>query len=442
MQNPQDLSVGFSRLDVTPPLGIGIPGYFEHRVAETILDPIQVTAVAIQDAEKRQAVLLTLDVIGIDIEDADNFVKHIAAENNLDESAIFLACTHTHTGPSISLSRFKPIPAYNEFLMYKLADATKLALADCKPATLSCGHRELKDFTFVRRYKMRDGHVQTWAKYMDPELVAPADEADETVQLIRFSRDAAPDILLVNFQTHPDLVSGTGLSADFPKYVCETLELALPGIKCAYFNGAQGDLTPFNVWQPAEKAMKKSIASATHVGRAIAGTALQIYGNMQPVEATKIGFSREWIKCEMQKDNSRLEEAENIIRLSKTGEIKSLNLGHLETPTLAEAYRLKRLANKPSAMDLPVSVIQAGMLAFVGLPGEPFNALGRRIKASSPFDMTFVCCVTHGGGGYFPTAEAYVEGGYEPYNSNFRAGVGEKLVEQALETLKKLHTTY
>ena len=34
------LKVGFSRLDVTPPLGTDISGYFVRRIADGMLDPL------------------------------------------------------------------------------------------------------------------------------------------------------------------------------------------------------------------------------------------------------------------------------------------------------------------------------------------------------------------------------------------------------------------
>jgi hypothetical protein len=41
------LKAGFARLDVTPPLGVPLAGYYEKRIADGVLDPIQVNAVAV-----------------------------------------------------------------------------------------------------------------------------------------------------------------------------------------------------------------------------------------------------------------------------------------------------------------------------------------------------------------------------------------------------------
>ena len=55
-----DLSVGFSRLDVTPPLGINLRGYFHQRLCEGILDALEVNAVALKK-DNSTVVMITLD---------------------------------------------------------------------------------------------------------------------------------------------------------------------------------------------------------------------------------------------------------------------------------------------------------------------------------------------------------------------------------------------
>ena len=45
------LKAGFARLDVTPPLGTSITGYFYPRISDGILDPIYLNAIALSDGE-------------------------------------------------------------------------------------------------------------------------------------------------------------------------------------------------------------------------------------------------------------------------------------------------------------------------------------------------------------------------------------------------------
>ena len=50
-----------------------------------------------------------------------------------------------------------------------------------------------------------------------------------------------------------------------------------------------------------------------------------------------------------------------------------------------------------------------------------------------------VCCQTNGCEGYYPTSEAYDQGGYEPRNTRFVKGVGETISEAGTALLKRLY---
>ena len=43
------LKAGFARVDITPPFGVSVQGYFEPRTAKGVLDPLLATAVAFDD---------------------------------------------------------------------------------------------------------------------------------------------------------------------------------------------------------------------------------------------------------------------------------------------------------------------------------------------------------------------------------------------------------
>ena len=64
------MKAGFARLDITPPFGTCISGYFNERRADGILDPLQAHAIAITDGE-RTAAVVSLDVIGINQQNMD-----------------------------------------------------------------------------------------------------------------------------------------------------------------------------------------------------------------------------------------------------------------------------------------------------------------------------------------------------------------------------------
>ena len=49
---------GFARVDVTPPLGTELAGYFEKRLARDVCDPVELNALAFGNGEDRVLLLL------------------------------------------------------------------------------------------------------------------------------------------------------------------------------------------------------------------------------------------------------------------------------------------------------------------------------------------------------------------------------------------------
>ena len=96
-----------------------------------------------------------------------------------------------------------------------------------------------------------------------------------------------------------DTVNGDFISSDFPGWMRRTVETAIPGTKCIFFNGAEGDVGSTHVF-PSGGDMNdteisfdnemKSPGMARFVGRALAGTVLQVYDKVEyvPVEALQV----------------------------------------------------------------------------------------------------------------------------------------------------------
>ena len=94
-------TAGFARLDITPPLGAVLNGYYRERYADRVIEPLYVTALAFSDGEKT-ALAISLDISEILQRDTDVIRQQVADYVNIPFEAVFLACIHTHTAPVIS----------------------------------------------------------------------------------------------------------------------------------------------------------------------------------------------------------------------------------------------------------------------------------------------------------------------------------------------------
>ena len=445
-----EFKAGFARVDITPPIGTELSGHPEKRVSDGIIDPLEVNAVAFSDGTNR-AVVLSADVTNL-----RGYFKlyreNAAKAAGLPPEAVFIACTHTHTGPHIGLSHygktfdsFAKASTYELFVGERLKDAVKLSLSDLAPAKISIGRGEAKNISFIRRYRMKDGTCRTNPGRGNPDIVAPIGTPDETVQLVRIDREGRDSIAIVNFQCHPDTIVGFKIGADWPGVVRRTVERTLDGVKCIFVNGAQGDSNHVCVDLNRKDVPRGRDVVYIHMGRVVAGAVIGIWDACEPVPAGKVGFG---VTLQEVKTNrpapEEIPEAQRIIDLIRAGKQSEVpGKGMQRITNMAAATRKINLKDGPDYFKFPLSAVTVGKsLAFVGFPGEPFTAYGTTLKEKSPFTMTIPACIVNGNFGYLPTDAALGEEGYETQGSLFVQGLEEAIVNGHLEQLRSLFAPF
>ncbi len=444
------MKAGFSKISINPPYGAPIVGYYEERFVKGIHDDIFARAVAFDDGEKK-AVVVAVDVCLMGQKYYDACKKAINEACGIEENGIFITCSHTHTGPLLGkdfASDKRSSEAYDEFFITAVRDAALYAVADLAEATVETAASEAKRISFVRRYRMKDGGVQTNPGVNNPNIDHPLGSPNETVKVIKIKRENTDDIAIVNFGTHPDSVGGEYISADYMGYVCDIMEKALPDTKCMFVLGFQGDVNHVNVAPTKGEAaistidfdgVPRSNAHAEHMGRIIAGAALSVYSITEEVKTDKISYAFSRVDLPSHQENDRLEEARRINDLYVAGRANELPFKEMElTTAVAEATRIINLENGPEFYPFYLSAVKIGDLVFAGIGGEPFTEIGNRIVKASPFDNTVLCCLTNSQGGYIPTRSAYAEGGYEARSSHLKPGSDDIIVDGMVKLLSEL----
>ncbi len=438
---------GFSRIDITPPLGICMQGYYSERRAEGILDPLEATCLAFRDGEGRTALVFSLDVISISQPMADHGRAVIAGVAGVPEEAVFLACTHTHTGPCMDTGLYPHDPVYVEWCFAQLGRAAVQAMEDLAPAKLLYARGEARGIAFVRRFRMKDGSNRTNPGCKNPDIRCPIGTPDETLRLVRVLREGKPEIDIVNFQVHPDVIGGCKWSADFPGFARRALEGAIPGIHAVYFNGAQGDTNHIDVSRSRDDpdTITFPIGGYEHsryMGQVIAAGALAVWGTAQPLEGPDaVRYAVRDLETPANlPDPAEIPEAERIWKLHTEGHDDMIPYHGMElTTAVAEAEMKLRMAHADPIIHLHMSVATVGGLAFAGFAGEPFTDMGRGVREASPYEVTMACCCTNGCEDYMPMYSAFAEGGYEARSSSFTAGVAEDAVVGTARILSELY---
>ena len=456
-----ELRVGFSRVNITPMMGIGLVGYFVPRYADGVLDELYINALALEQGNTK-TLILTVDHCGIERGTVEEFAGAITEATGIPADHILIHATHSHTAPAIIDPRKAPTMAqefvsvkpdieleYYMFVRRKLVDASMFALADLKSAKMGWGIGQAPNIAFVRRFRMKDGSVRTNPGVDNPNIDRPIGDVDERVNVIRFDRECGDSVALVNFGVHPDVVGGCKISGDWPNFVRDTVEKVYDNTHCICLNGAQGDVNHVNVHPRGGflngmfmdfDDVARGYDHAKYMARVITAGVMQAYDKVKYVEDTTLRCIQRTIRVASNMPTpEQLPQAEHINALHEAGRDNELPYeGMMLTTMVAEAGRMVKLKNGPDSFPMELSGVAVGPVALIGIPGEPFTGIGRALKLAEGWDVVLPCCLTNGSEGYFPMQDAYDEGGYESQSSFFKAGVAEFIIEEGTKLLSDL----
>ena len=428
------LQAGFSRADVTPPLGTFLSGYYQERYAEGVLDPIELNAIALSDGENK-VVIVVNDFLGIRKTWSDEIRQQIAKATSLDISSVILASLHQHTSIALRPGKTNNVMkdnAYLNFLYRKFADVAVMALDDLSDAVMSVSEEETAEqISFIRRYKLKSGTYRTNPYGVEDQIVEPAEKPDNTVRLVRFKRENKKDIALVNLSCHADVVGELKFSADWCGFARRFIEKDNENISCIFINGFEGDSNHINFM--GEK--KRGLGRAIEMGRIIADSVKNIWDKGEEVTKTaissytdiaytptsrdKIEFYDECKKLYKEKPGQTSEKTESGIAYSEAGRI------------------IATVESAPLIQKIPIAVISVGNVVIVGIGCEPFTNYATTIRNNYPEKFVITSCLMNGFEGYLPTKVSFEQGGYEAITSPYTPQVEEDCMKVINELIKK-----
>ena len=435
------LKAGFARIDVTPPLGADLSGYFYRRTAKGIRDPLYVNALAIGN-ETETVVLMAIDYIGIKLDHHIKIRKQIKERTGIPMDHVVLAALHQHTTPCLANPDNRGTAlrdtVFIDVLYRKIADAAVMAVDDMREATMLHADASVAEpIAFVRRYFASDGSVQTNPDTDKYTLTGRCDEADNTVRVIRFCRDGANDIALINFSTHPDVIGGEYISADWPGFTRKFVEQDISDVSTIFFTGCEGDSNHVDFLKPKGQRIRNGdrYAHSKYMGRMVADAVKQIWEKMEKTSDAEDIFA----------EHTVLYNQTNLEGIDQYDHYRAwyddFNANRLDykphITEIAYASRIIRLREAPIFHPVPLSVVGVGDLLFVGFGGEPFTAYGDAMRTLAPKKRVICAACANGYEGYFPTEEAFAQGGYEAKSSLFTPTLEKEIIDAAENILHK-----
>lgn len=429
------LYVGFGRETIMPETEIPLGGSGTLRISTDVLDYLYSTCIAMTEGDET-VLLFTQDLVRSYEPWVQAVRERITAELGIPADRIMLCSTHTHSGPETN-SNDPRITAYLELYLDAMVKAAKTALEDRAVASLYGTKTELENMTFVRHYRMSDGTFagSNFGSFSGNIPVEHATEADNEMLLVKFDRgDEKKDILLVNWQAHPDhsrALGVTSISADFIGPLRTKLEKE-SGMQVAYFTGDTGNLNPFS-------QMKDNHGlSWNEYGEKLAQYAMDALPGLTAIEGDGIKATQVQFEYAMNHDHEdKLEQAKEVNALGNTETANALakqyGLG-----SYMEAANVLQRVNRPATGTMELNAFYVAGMAFITAPYEMFSDNGIYIKENSPFDMTLLCTNANDWNSYCATEEAYDYVSYESSAGHFARGCAEAAADKFVEMLKGL----
>ncbi len=410
------LRAGFARVDISPPLGSPMHGFFgrdRDHGCESVRDPLFARALWLEQGGER-ILILGFDLLFFDRARDDRLRGAIGRAVGLSSRQILTNCSHTHAGPMTHVWAGGMFTRMDEHYIYRLTDlvveAATQARDNAVPVKMLVGETAT-DMPMSRRLPDENGKARF--------LPNPDGTVYHNLPMCLFqAEDGRPVCMMFSVACHPSALFGYQISADYPGMATSLIDKHL-GCECSLFlQGCGGDAKPRTLVQ--DGTFRGSPDGSDEAGRIGAYDVMQALDRLAEAEPALAAESVEAV-CEMARlpDRARLEE------LAHDKDELRRECAKYQLRILDQGYDL------PTAIPLTVHGIKlADGVRLVGIEGEAVAELGHVIHDFYGSGVTFPLGYTDGCQLYLPTERVLREGGYEAesaheyaWPANFAHGV-------------------
>lgn len=434
---------GFYEKEITPPLGCGIPGYFNIRRGCDVLDRLYARAVVIEEGHKKVAIL-SIDGLHPKTDICDEIAKRIEKYTGITRENIMIAFTHSHTAIPVRFDCIAfeddeivadSIKGYINVFTRLVADCVTLANLRVKEATPYFGKGEVLGISFCRDYYMKNGTPQTNPPRTSPEIIKSVAESDKELPVLVIKDEMNnPMGAIIGFACHPDCVSGEKLSGDYVSVLSKELKKTYgEDFVTIFLLGCCGDVNHFDV--------SKASDSSDHyikMGKKIAGEAIKTIAFSEELKETDLKATLEYINIPRHAvETEKIEDAKQaVLTIEEKKDVKiSADNTDPEQYKLAMAKRLlKFLDTTPETFEVPVQCIQIGEFTIYGFSSEIFTEFGKLVKAGDGTGINLVATLCNDAFGYVPTRDMFYDTIYEsrPGSSRLDKEAGYIMAEKLI----------
>jgi hypothetical protein len=431
------LRIGFGAADITPSVGMAMPGGFFGVTIEGIRDRLWAVACVIDNGHTPIAIVGT-DTLFIGRPTVEQARRTIQQQTAIPGENVLIGASHTHTGgPVGEVAGGVTDAAYLSRFSDGITSAVVSAWKSRQPAHIGIGTGTEGSISFNRRFLMRDGREITHpgkpgtAHHQD--IVRPAGPIDPDVGVLA-ARNPKGQIVgvVVNFACHNTVMGGLLASADYVGQLRKHLQTHYgPQTPVVFLLGACGDITQVD---NRSSAREFGPEHADLMGMKLAAETVRTIDRMTWLADAPSAVATKTSMLPVRPAPDPERERPPF----------GLGSGKEIEPVYARGRQLvAELRSKSPLVATEVQALRIGPLGIVTNGSEYFCDLGLRMKQCSPFEWTWMVSLANDVLGYVPTPQAFVAGGYEPrttYWSRFAVDAGQLLLEAGLAALGKVRS--
>lgn len=423
------LRVGAAKVDITPAAS-ELPKQYLG-----VLDRVYSRAIVVDNGKDRAA-LISVDVILLPDPMWKRITERIAAELNIPVKNIVLSGTSTHSVPMGEGQMPAAATNFGSAFDNKIINSVKLASEKLQPARMSWGTGV--SYINVQRDYI-DPKTRRWWEGANYEGVS-----DKEVEVLKFvSLSGEPIAVYYNYALFNvmtgvlDLVSGdiTGASSRYIENSFDDKVVAL------YSLGAHGDQNPIYFQQTydlREIRIKEYAKRGEDISNAMPPPGGVGMDRNDP-RVAKLMEQQKQMTLSMgqmlgeevlhaMRNGSREEANVEIYAQQKTVSCPGRERTNVGRGGVEGTYK------DTEPVDIRLGLLMIGNVAIGSVNGNPYAAIGLRLKKESPFAKTMLTTKANGiaSGAYMPDDASYGHQTFEVLNSRLKPGCAESAIVEGI----------
>jgi len=483
--SPPTLKAAALSFSILPGAGVPTVGKTGARVLE-VVSPLKTTLTLLDDGNQRLCIIASHFNTPKAFNVSPLLRGAVAEELGLAISQVLLFVSHNHTDVKMAENQIEAyealsltaaeipqpdwLPAGKEMLAQLRATARKLPSL-LQPVSVWWTQGSEGRITYNRKGRRADGSSYLMREE-DRDLVGVdfCGDIDREAPLVFLKNEAGEVVTaLVQFTGHPVTAfhpERPVVFGDWPQEACDLVAAHFSPtdpVPVSFLQGCAADVN-------AKGMFRGGVELSRQFGRLLAESYVHALDEARPSRRDGFDYAVERVAVPLaplpspETLRAEIAEMEDFIRRAQSGDQDTLHCAGLNfSRELSPAYRAKliegvlpwsrwaldlhqqgKAESVPTVLESEIYVLRIGDVGLVGMPFEPFQGIGRQMRAGSPLPLTIPCGYVNTSCGYLTDSPNTGDGEYMSAHyrySRFRPPyakpAGDVLAIRAVETLRR-----